>query len=69
MEKFNIVDQKITSVEKKELESYIVGVPQVVATASGNGSNNEGGLLASRYILPAVLLLLILAGLFIFIRL
>ncbi|MDO9534988.1 MAG: hypothetical protein Q7J85_06575 [Bacillota bacterium] len=67
MEKFNIVDQNITSVEKKELESYIVGVPQVVATASGSGVK-EGGLLASPYILPAVLLLLILAGLFIFIR-
>lgn len=68
MEKFNIVDQKITPVEKRELESYIVGVPQVVTTASDSGVNNEGGLLASRYILPAILLLLILAGLFIFIR-
>lgn len=62
MKRYSIVDQKTPEEEKKELESYIVGLPQVVA-ASGAGSDNEGGLLAGRYILPVALLLLALAGL------
>lgn len=63
MKKYNIVDQKTQEEEKKELESYIVGLPLVAADASGVGFDNEGDQLASRHILPVTLLLLALAGL------
>ena len=57
-----IIDQKTDAVEKQALESYLAGLPQVTAAPS-TIIDIGSGFSSSRYILPAVLLILALAGL------
>ncbi|MEW5784638.1 MAG: hypothetical protein AB1767_06110 [Bacillota bacterium] len=68
IQKYTIAGQQRAEEEKSELESYIAGLPRVIAASPGTGSENEGGLRAGRYLFPAVLLCLALAVLVILFR-